>query len=90
MYQKIPSSFEDFQNYQLYDSLSFMTSGTIAFNIGVKLGPAGLGSSTFAEGDWVTTVEKTSPVHVSASYRVHKLKVSQGLGVSRPLFHFQK
>ena len=63
---KIPSSFEDFQNYQLYDSLSFMTSGTIAFNIGVKLGPAGLGSSTFAEGDWVTTVEKTSPVHVKA------------------------
>ena len=61
-----------------------MTSGTIAFNTGLKLGFARLGASYFAEGDWITTVEKTSPVHVKASYRVHKLRgLSKGGSVSR-------
>jgi len=80
---RIPSTFKDFQKYKIDDSLSFMTTGAISFSASMKIGMAGASSTYLAEGDWITTVTKTSPVHVRGTYKVSHIKLlSIGGGVS--------
>jgi hypothetical protein len=81
--KRIPTSFKEIQKMNESDSISYTTSGSIAFNISTGKSIVHAGFTYLAEGSWVTTIKKVSPVHVMAQYKTAKLKgIQLSAGVS--------
>ena len=72
--KKIPTSFKDIQRMSESDSISYTTSGSIAFNISTGKSLVHAGFTYLAKGSWITTIKKVSPIHIIAQYKTAKLK----------------
>lgn len=75
----IPKDIKDWNQYSVGDSITYLSEGDLAFNVGVGNVLITVGFSYIASGVWETKVKKTGAFTVQAKYsktKIHRLRVA--------------